>query len=153
MENLTLKNMGKKYLANLYKAGYNVVPTIDDINDINILPSAEEYIKKPYVAYDGFDMQIIKREEIENIKLSDEILQPKLNFKSEVQLYFVNDTFQYALEYSPSKWPDYSTPYEIIPNQKYIEQAKSIINLNSASCSFNRIDFLKLNNDEMTSLE
>ena len=28
--------------------------------------------------------QIIKREEIENIKLSDEILQPKLNFKSEV---------------------------------------------------------------------
>lgn len=43
--NMNFERYGKKYLVDLYKAGYNVVPTIDDINDFNKLPDAEEYIK------------------------------------------------------------------------------------------------------------
>ncbi len=151
--NLDFNKYGKKYLAELYKKGYNVVPTIDSLEDLSLLPDVSEYILKPYVAYDGFDMRKISRQDLSNLKLYNEVLQPNLKFISEVQLYFVNDEFQYALEYAPSKWPDYPTPHEFIPNQKYIDEAVKIIKLNSASCSFNRVDFLRLNNDEMVILE
>ena len=98
-------------------------------------------------------MKIINRKELKNIELNKEVLQPKLDFISEVQLYFVNDKFQYALEYTPSKWPNYPTPHEFMPNQKYIDEAVKVINLNNASCSFNRVDFLRLNKEEMIILE
>lgn len=150
---LNFEKYGKKYLVELYKSGYNVVPTISDIADIDKLPKVAKYIKKPFVAYDGFDMQVIDQDKLRDIKLDNEILQPKLDFISEVQLYFVNDKFQYALEYSPSKWPDYPTPHLFKPNKKYINQAAKVIELNGASCSFNRVDFLRLNKEDMVILE
>ncbi len=150
---LNFDKYGKKYLAELYKKGYNVVPTIDNVEDINILPVAEKYIKKPYVSYDGFDMKQILRKDLESLTLKEEVLQPKLSFISEVQLYFVNNMFQYALEYAPSKWPNYPTPHEFVPDQKYIDQAIEVINLNNASCSFNRVDFLRVSEDKMVILE
>ncbi len=150
---LQFDKIGKKYLVDLYKKGYNVVPTIDNIKDIDKLPITDKYIKKPFVAYDGFDMKIIKQKELKNLQLNNEVLQPKLDFISEVQLYFVNNKFQYALEYKPSKWPNYPTPHEFKPLKKYIDQAKEIIELNNASCSFNRVDFLRLNEGEMIILE
>ncbi len=151
--NLNFDKNGKKYLVDLFEKGYNVVPTIDNIKDIDKLPVVEKYIKKPYIAYDGFDMEIVNRDELKNLTLNNEVLQPKLKFISEVQLYFINNAFQYALEYTPSKWPDYPTPHEFKPPQKYIDQAKEIIELNNASCSFNRVDFLRLNKEEMMILE
>lgn len=151
--NMNFERYGKKYLVDLYKAGYNVVPTIDDINDFNKLPDAEEYIKKPYVAYDGFDMEIIVKNRVKMTKLNKEVLQPKLDFISEVQLYFVNNEYQYALEYVPSKWPDYPTPHKFNPSEKFIKQATEIIDLNGASCSFNRVDFLRQNEEDMIILE
>ena len=144
---------GKKYLAELYKKGYNVVPTINNVEDINILPVVEKYIKKPYVSYDGFDMQQITYNDLGTLTLKDEVLQPKIKFISEVQLYFVDNRFQYALEYTPSKWPEYPTPHELVPDQKFIDQAVEVINLNKASCSFNRVDFLRLSEDEIIILE
>lgn len=150
---MDFEKYGKKYLVDLFNAGYNVVPTIDNIIDIAKLPEAKIYIKKPYVSYDGFDMQEIKRNNLKNLNLNNEILQPKLDFISEVQLYFINDKFQYALEYTPSKWPNYPTPHSFLPSKKYINQAIEIININGASCSFNRVDFLKLNDNDMIILE
>ncbi len=150
---LNFDKYGKKYLVDLFKQGYNVVPTINNIKDIDKLPVVEEYINKPYVAYDGFDMKIIKKNELKNLKLNNEVLQPKLDFISEVQLYFINDKFQYALEYTPSKWPNYPTPHEFIPSKKYVDEAIKVIRLNNASCSLNRVDFLRLNQDQMIILE
>lgn len=151
--NMNFEKYGKKYLSDLYNEGYNVVPTISDLSDINKLPKVKQYVKKPFVSYDGFDMQIIDEKELKDIKLDNEILQPKLDFISEVQLYFINDKFQYALEYTPSKWPDYPTPHMIKPNKKFVNQAIEIIRLNNASCSFNRVDFLRLNEHDMVILE
>ncbi len=151
--NFNFDKYGKKYMVDLYKMGYKVVPTIDDLSDLEKLPVVKSYIKKPYVAYDGFDMQIISRKDLKNLSLHKEVLQPKLEFISEVQIYFINDEFQYALEFTPSKWPNYPTPHEIKPNQKYIDEAVKVIHLNDASCSFNRVDFLRLNKEEMIILE
>lgn len=150
---LDFNNSGKKYLVELFKKGYNVVPTIDNIDDFHLLPKTEKYIKKPYVSYDGFDQVSLTREEALKINLKDEVLQPKLKFISEVQMYFVNDEYQYSLEYTPSKWPNYPKPHVFNPSQKYIDECKEIIRLNGASCTFNRLDFLRLDEENMIMLE
>ncbi len=117
------------------------------------MPRTEKYVKKPIIGYDGFDMLFIDFCDVNKIKLKNEILQPKLDIKSEVQMYFVNDKFEYALEYTPSKWPDYPTPKEVKPEAKDIEMALKFIKLNNLSCSFGRIDFLKLEDDSLIMLE
>lgn len=150
---LNFRKLGKRILADLYKKGYNVVPTIDDMSDFGILPKAEKYVKKPIIGYDGFDMQFIDCADVHKFILDNEVLQPKLEIKSEVQMYFVNDKFEYALEYTPSKWPDYPTPREIIPSHKDIEMALKFIKINNQSCGFSRIDFLKLHDDSLIMLE
>lgn len=151
--NLHFDKLGKKILVDLFKKGYKVVPTIDDIRDISILPKAKEYIKKPIIGYDGFDMEVISLDKLDTINLKGEVLQPKLAFKSEVQMYFVNDSFVYALEYSPSKWPDYPEPKEIDLSTEQIFEATKFIKLNNLTCGFGRIDFLRLENDELIMLE
>lgn len=150
---LKFNTIGKKYLADLYKQKFKVVPTIDNIKDVDILPVVDKYIKKPFVSYEGFGMQEISREDLKTLKLKNEILQSKIDFISEVQLYFVNNQYQYAVEYTPRKWPDYPTPHMFKPAQKYINEAKRLIDLNNATCSINRVDFLRVNENEMLLLE
>ena len=150
---LQFSKNGKNILVDLFKKGYNVVPSINNINDFNLLPKSDKYIKKPIIGYDGFDMQILNFEQASKTTLKDEILQPKLNFKSEVQMYFVNDEFQYALEYTPSKWPNYPKPKEYIASDEEIKEATIFVKLNNLSCGFGRIDFLKLNDDKLIMLE
>ena len=144
---------GKNILVDLFKKGYNVVPSINNINDFHLLPKSDKYIKKPIIGYDGFDMQILNFEQASKAILKNEILQPKLNFKSEVQMYFVNDEFQYALEYTPSKWPNYPKPKEYMASDEEIKEATNFIKLNKLSCGFGRVDFLKLDNDKLVMLE
>ncbi len=150
---LLFNTIGKKYLADLFKQGFNVVPTINDMKDIDLLPKVEKYIKKPFVSYEGFGMEVVSKEDLKNLELKNEILQPKVDFISEVQLYFINNDYQYAMEYTPHKWPDYPTPHMFSPTQKYIDEAKRIMELNGASCSIGRVDFLRVNKDEMQILE
>ena len=137
----------------MFKQGYNVIPTIDKIEDFHLLPKAIMYVKKPITGYDGFDMQFIDKDQVANITLDNEVLQPKLDFKSEVQMYFVNDKFEYALEYTPSKWPDYPIPQETTPTKEEIDNALKFIKLNNLSCGFGRIDFLRLNDNSLIMLE
>lgn len=150
---LKYDSLGKKVLVDLYKDGWNVIPTIDDMKDIALLPKVDTYIKKPYMSYDGFDMVEVKREDLDKLVLNNVVLQPKMKFKGEVQLYFVNDEFQYALEYTPRKWPDYPIPREITPSEDQIEDAKRFVRKNAATCSFNRIDYLRLEDDSLKVLE
>lgn len=150
---LKFNTIGKKYLADLYKQGLKVVPTIDNMKDINLLPKVDKYIKKPFVSYEGFGMQEIASKDLKNLKLKNEILQPKIDFISEVQLYFINNQYQYAVEYAPHKWPDYPTPHMFKPAQKYINEAKKLMDLNGATCSISRVDFLRVNENDMLLLE
>lgn len=150
---LKFNTIGKKYLAELYKQGFKVVPTIYDMKDINLIPQADRYIIKPFVSYEGFGMREVSRKDLKNLKLKNEILQPKIDFISEVQIYFINNQYQFAVEYVPHKWPDYPTPHMFKPAQQYIKEAKRLMELNGASCSIGRVDFLRINEKEMLLLE
>jgi len=82
-----------------------------------------------------------------------DLIQPKLKFKSEVQCYFIGNKLMYVYEYTPSKYPDYPTPKLIMLNQKEKELACEFARISNLKVGFQRIDFLKLENDELILLE
>ncbi len=48
---------------------------------------------------------------------------------------------------------DYPTPHEITPSQDQIKDAQRFVRKNGAACSFNRVDYLRLEDDRLIVLE
>ena len=81
------------------------------------------------------------------------IIQPKIDFVSEVQFYYVGNKFEYALEFVPSKVPIYPEP----KNYKFTKQelllANHFANLSPNYNGVQRIDFLKTTSGQLLLLE
>ena len=90
--------LGKTYLVKLFQEGYPVMPTIDNLQDFDRLPNSNLYLLKPKFGIDGIGQIKLGKEQVKE-KFEDKyVLQPVVKFQSEVQFYFINDEFQYALE-------------------------------------------------------
>lgn len=144
---------GKQYLIDLYNRGYEVIPSIDKKEDFYKLPEAEKYLLKPKIGYDGMKQRIICKEEIDIIDFNKYILQPLLEFQSEVQFYFINNKLQYALEFKPSKLPIYPDAVKYEYNEKEKQIAQEFADLNKQFIGIQRIDFIKLYNGKIKLLE
>lgn len=94
---------GKQYLLDLTLDGYSVIPTIDDIENIGLLPETDTYVIKPKEGADSIGLEFLTEEELIKRDLDNDILiQPAIDFEYEVSFYFINDKFEYAL-YAPNK--------------------------------------------------
>lgn len=144
---------GKEYLVDLFHKNYEVIPSIDNLDEFNLLPKAKKYLLKPKIGYDGIGQRKINREELEEINIQDYIVQPLIEFESEVQFYFINTELQYALEFKPSKVPIYPEAISYKYNKKEIELAQKFADLNDGFVGIQRIDFIKLHNGELKLLE
>lgn len=137
-------NSGKHYLSKLYKKGYHVIPTISNPKDLAILPNAERYLVKPVNGYDGFGIIECSREELKYKWNEDYVIQPKVNFDSELQFYFIGNKFEFAQIFKPRKINSHENAYMYTPTKKEIEIAKSFAMLNGKNFNgVQRIDFLK----------
>jgi hypothetical protein len=143
---------GKNYLAELYKKGFQVVPTVNNLNDIGKLDT-DLYILKPKDGYDGFGQQKVTEKELKEKFNKSYVIQPAVDFQSEVQFYFVGTKAQYALEFKPSKIPIYPTPTIYDFSEKELALAQSFANLNKSLVGVQRIDFLKLKDGRLLLLE
>lgn len=143
----------KTYMVNLFKDGHNVVSTIDNLEDLNLLPNSDLYLMKPKNGFDGIGQIRIKKEELKEKFNHNYIIQPFMKFKSEVQFYFINYEFQYALEFKPSKVPIYPKAEEYHYSDKELKLAQEFANLNQDFWGIQRIDFLKLENGELKLIE
>lgn len=149
-----LDGKGKQYLCKLFNEGKKVIPIIDNLKDIDKLPYCEEYVLKDNDSFgSGLGQRIVKKDEIKTEFKVGDLIQPKLEFKSEVQCYFIGDKLMYVYEYTPSKYPNYPTPKLIVLNQKEKELACEFARISNLKVGFQRIDFLKLKNDELILLE
>lgn len=149
-----LDGKGKFYLCNLFKAGKNVIPTIDNIEELTKLPFAEEYVLKDNDSFgSGLGQRIVKANRLKTAFKSGDLIQPKLKFKSEVECYFIADKLMYAFEYTPSKYPNYPKPKLINLNKEQESLAYEFAKESNLKVGFQRIDFLKLENDELILLE
>lgn len=149
-----LDGNGKEYLCRLFKEGKNVIPTIDNLKDINKLGNVEEYVLKDNNSFgSGIGQEIVKAQELETKLKKGYLIQPKLKFKSEVQCYFIADKLMYVYEYTPSKYPNYPKPHLIILTEKEKQLACEFAKESKLKVGFQRIDFLRLENDELILLE
>ncbi len=149
-----LDGQGKSYLCKLFKEGRKVIPTIDTIEDITKIDEAEEYVLKDNNSFgSGLGQKFVKREELEKEFKNGYLIQPKLKFKSETQCYFVANKLMYVYEYTPSKYPNYPEPQLITLNEQDKKLAEQFADISNLKVGFQRIDFLKLENDELVLLE
>lgn len=95
---------GKQYLLDLTLEKYPVIPTIDTIENINLLPNVDKYVIKPKDGADSIGLEFISKDELIKRDLTDgnSLIQPAIDFKYEVSFYFINDKLEYAL-YAPNK--------------------------------------------------
>jgi len=144
---------GKQYLVDFFHQGYEVIPAIDRQEDIALLPNVEQYLLKPKQGYDGIGQKKVKREDLHKLDLKDYILQPFLKFQSEVQFYFINRDFQYALEFKPSKIPVYPVATAYFYKPEELALAQKFANSNENFEGIQRIDFIKLEEGKLQLLE
>ncbi len=143
---------GKKYLIDLYNKGYPVIPTSENLDSFRDYQDDDKFLLKPVNGYDGYDIQELTKKEIKASK--DYLIQPKMAFVKEVEFYFINKSFQYALEFVPSKKPIYPTPNLYNYTESELAIAQQFANL--CAKDFNgvqRIDFLKLKDGQLLLLE
>lgn len=149
-----LDEQGKFYLCKLFKGGKKVIPTIDKIEDINKINGTEEYVLKDNDSFgSGLGQKFVKRKDLKEEFNEGYLIQPKLKFKSEIQCYFVANKLMYVYEYTPSKYPNYPEPKLITLNEQDKKLAEQFANISNLKVGFQRIDFLKLENDELILLE
>ena len=140
-------NQGKGYLAKLYSQGYSIVPTIDITQNIDLLGYHEKYLIKPINGYAGFGIIECNKGDISKYWTKDYVIQPKLQFDSEVQFYFIGSQFQFAQIFIPKKILSHENALFYYPSSEEIALATSFAKLNGDNFNgVQRIDFLKIGN-------
>lgn len=91
---------GKQYLLDLGAAGFPVIPTVDRIEDLDLLPRTDKYVVKPKLGADSIGLRIVPPDRLPALADGTVLVQPCIDFSYEVSFYFVDHDFQYAL-YAP----------------------------------------------------
>ena len=89
---------GKDYLIGLYKSSFPVIPSVDRVEDIGLLPETSLYWIKPKRSCSGYGAEKLSKEELSKRKLADYIIQPYIDFVSEPSFFFIDNKFSYAIE-------------------------------------------------------
>lgn len=142
---------GKQYLLDLSKAGYPVIPTIENISNIEALGSPEKYIVKIKNGADSIGMEIMSKQELIDSDPEGKLIQPFLDFNYEVSFYYLNDQFQYAL-YAPEKSKRWElTEYE--PTSEDLRFAGKFIDWNNIKIGITRVDACRMKDDSLLLVE
>lgn len=149
-----LDGVGKQYLCEMFDQNYPVIPTICKKEDISRLPKTNKYVSKNMKSFgSGLHQRTVFYEDLESEYNNGDILQPFLSFQGELQCYYVGTTLMYVFYYTPSKYPDYPEPtlVELTPEQK--SQADRFAKYSKVQHGFQRIDFLRMDDDSLLLME
>ncbi len=149
-----LDGLGKGYLCDLFQNFENVLPTINSISKLNLLPDCEKYVIKDIKSFgSGLYQKFVTKEELKDTYTEGDIIQPLMKFKGEVQCYYIGQKLMYVYEYTPSKFPDYPEPtlVELTDLEKKISD--TFAKYSKLLHGFQRIDFLRLEDDSLILME
>ncbi len=145
-------NQGKHYLSHLYNLGYSVVPTISDIKDYDLIKGYDKYLIKPVNGYASYGIMEADKNSIFEYWNDNYVIQPKLNFQSEVQFYFIGSKYEFSQVFTPKKLLSHENAVFYNPTEEEIKLAENFAKLNGDSFNgVQRIDFLKVNNQLLLS--
>ncbi|WP_433570476.1 hypothetical protein [Streptomyces sp. CA-251247] len=142
---------GKQYLLDLTADGHPVIPTVDRLADLDVLPAAQQYAVKPKAGADSIGLEFVTRERLSHLTYGDVLVQPRIDFRYEVSFYFVDDAFQYAL-YAPDperRWV--LEPYE--PTGADLDFARRFIDWNTIASGIQRVDACRAPDGELLLVE
>ncbi|MCX4768468.1 hypothetical protein OG322_03345 [Streptomyces sp. NBC_01260] len=146
---------GKQYLVDLSRAGYPVIPTVDRVADLGLLPGADGYVIKPKLGADSVGLRFVRTPEL-SAELSCEtdgtqLIQPRIDFRYEVSFYFVDHDFQYALHapHPERRWV--LEPYGA--SAADLEFARSFVEWNTLDHGIQRVDACRTADGELLLVE
>ncbi|MBR7838953.1 hypothetical protein KDL01_37140 [Actinospica durhamensis] len=142
---------GKQYLLDLSADRHPVIPTIDRLEDLHLLPEVDQYAVKPKVGADSIGLVFVPREQLAGLAYGDILVQPRIDFRYEVSFYFVDDAFQYAL-YAPDperRWV--LKPYQ--PTDADLAFARHFIDWNTLDHGIQRVDACRTRDGELLLVE
>ena len=145
---------GKDYLIELTKKNFDVIKTIDNINDFSKLPEVETYVTKPKDGADSIGMEFLSKEDVlKKVDKDDRntLIQPLINFEYEESFYFIDKEFQYAL-YAPDKNRRWELK-EYKATKEDLDFANSFIEWNNINHGIQRVDACRDNNGKLLLVE
>jgi hypothetical protein len=142
---------GKQYLLELTQNNFPVIPTTDNLDDLDVLGDAPHYVLKPKLGADSVGMKIVAKSAIAQHDLTDMLIQPFVSFSYEASFYFLNGKFQYAL-YAPDKKKRWELQ-ELIPNDTDLAFAQQFITWNNMDWGIQRVDACRLPNSSWLLVE
>lgn len=129
---------GKQYLIDLTNEGFPVIPTIENVTEIDRIGNHEKYVVKIKNGADSIGMDFLSKDELLNIKPEGKLIQPFMDFDYEVSFYYMNDTFQYAL-YAPDKKNRWQL-IEYKPSAEDLKFGDQFIKWNNIDRGITRVD-------------
>lgn len=142
---------GKDYLLSLFQAQYPVIPTVNNIQDLNLLPQADFFISKPKKGGSGVGVKKVSRKELLAEDLQGHVIQPYIDFQYEISFYFIDGQLQYALS-APDKQERWDL-VEYKPSDSEIAFAQRFVEWNALPYGIQRIDACSLRNRELLLME
>lgn len=142
---------GKQHLLELTNQKYPVIPTIDSIFDIKLLPLTDKYLLKLKDGADSIGMKSLTYQELINENIQDYIIQPFIDFVYEVSFYFIDHQFQYAL-FTPDKTKRWDLKEYTVTKQD-LDFADKFILWNNINHGIQRVDACRLKSGELLLVE
>lgn len=142
---------GKQYLVDLSRAGYPVIPTVDRVADLGLLPEADEYVIKPKLGADSAGLRFVRTPDLAPEADGTQLVQPRIDFRYEVSFYFVDHDFQYALHapHPDRRWV--LEPYGA--SAEDLDFARSFVAWNTLDHGIQRVDACRTADGELLLVE
>jgi len=146
---LTLKGdiEGKDYLVTLYKQRYPVIPSIDDLRQIDKLPDTNDYWIKPKKSCDGVGAKRVTKDVLLRLELKDYVIQPFVEFQYEPSFFYIDNRFQHAISAKHRLWQDRTSSYQAHSND--LAFAAKFVRWADVPYGTLRVDAVRLNDGRL----
>ena len=132
---------GKDYLIILYKLGYPVIPSVDQIKDLHLIPDSEFYWIKPKHSCDGIGAERLTKASLIQRNPLGYIIQPFFEFQYEPSFFFIDNRFQNAIWSKHRLLSDDVAPYNLKPDD--LAFAEQFVHWADAPYGIQRIDAIR----------
>ena len=148
---------GKDHLVTLFKKGFPVIPTVDSIKEIDLLPKTKSYFVKPKNTCDAIGAGKFSKNQLKRKRLGNHIIQPYVDFQYELSFYVIDGKIVHTIS-TPNKLKSIqenvsykTTPYQ--PNNSEKRIIQSFIKWNSLEFGLQRFDACMTKDNKLLLME
>jgi hypothetical protein len=142
---------GKDYLLELYDQDFPVIPSVDDVSNLDALPDTDTYFIKPKDGFSSINTQKLSRKELLMLNPQGYLIQPFVDFEYEISFYYLDKKLQYTL-YAPDKDERWDLE-ACTPSESDILFAERFIRWNKQGRGIERIDACRLRDGSLQLVE